>query len=103
MQQTLNTQARGAGWVYDWDVAYATRARIRQAPLSPIPFARTFRRLRQAAAQRRAISHKASRKQCVVRAEVATKTATVKIGTRGSPLALAQAYMTRDLLKVRAN
>ena len=26
--------------------------------------------------------------------------ATVKIGTRGSPLALAQAYMTRDLLKV---
>lgn len=30
----------------------------------------------------------------------ATATATVKIGTRGSPLALAQAYMTRDLLKV---
>lgn len=27
-------------------------------------------------------------------------TATIKIGTRGSPLALAQAYMTRDLLKV---
>ncbi len=26
--------------------------------------------------------------------------ATVRIGTRGSPLALAQAYMTRDLLKV---
>jgi hypothetical protein len=31
-----------------------------------------------------------------------TVTKTVKIGTRGSPLALAQAYMTRDLLKVSA-
>lgn len=31
----------------------------------------------------------------------ATQTKTVKIGTRGSPLALAQAYLTRDLLKVR--
>ena len=31
----------------------------------------------------------------------AVEVATVKIGTRGSPLALAQAYMTRDLLKVR--
>lgn len=30
---------------------------------------------------------------------VATQTKTVKIGTRGSPLALAQAYLTRDLLK----
>jgi hypothetical protein len=40
-----------------------------------------------------------SRKACPVFASaVATKT--VKIGTRGSPLALAQAYMTRDLLKV---
>lgn len=29
----------------------------------------------------------------------AVEVATVKIGTRGSPLALAQAYMTRDLLK----
>ncbi|WIA19961.1 hypothetical protein OEZ86_013625 [Tetradesmus obliquus] len=29
----------------------------------------------------------------------ATATKTVKIGTRGSPLALAQAYLTRDLLK----
>lgn len=39
-----------------------------------------------------------SRKACPVFASaVATKT--VKIGTRGSPLALAQAYMTRDLLK----
>lgn len=33
-------------------------------------------------------------------AELATEKATVKIGTRGSPLALAQAYMTRDFLKV---
>lgn len=42
-----------------------------------------------------------SRRVCRVYASaVATKT--VKIGTRGSPLALAQAYMTRDLLKVRA-
>lgn len=40
------------------------------------------------------------RRSCtVVASAVATKT--VKIGTRGSPLALAQAYMTRDLLKVR--
>ena len=31
--------------------------------------------------------------------EAPAKTATVKIGTRGSPLALAQAYMTRDFLK----
>jgi hypothetical protein len=31
-------------------------------------------------------------------AAAATQTATVKIGTRGSPLALAQAYMTRDKL-----
>lgn len=32
----------------------------------------------------------------------AVATDTLKIGTRGSPLALAQAYMTRDLLKVKA-
>lgn len=30
----------------------------------------------------------------------AGEVASFKIGTRGSPLALAQAYMTRDLLKV---
>lgn len=35
-----------------------------------------------------------------VSASTAVEVATVKIGTRGSPLALAQAYMTRDLLKV---
>ena len=32
-------------------------------------------------------------------AAAAVTTETVKIGTRGSPLAMAQAYMTRDLLK----
>lgn len=42
-----------------------------------------------------------SRRACTVYA-VATQTKTVKIGTRGSPLALAQAYLTRDLLKVGA-
>jgi hypothetical protein len=43
---------------------------------------------------------RSGRRACrVVASAVATKT--VKIGTRGSPLALAQAYMTRDLLKVR--
>lgn len=40
-----------------------------------------------------------SRKTCTVYASTATQTKTVKIGTRGSPLALAQAYLTRDLLK----
>lgn len=34
-------------------------------------------------------------------AVAAVEVKTVKIGTRGSPLALAQAYMTRDKLKVR--
>ena len=33
-------------------------------------------------------------------AVAAIETKTVKIGTRGSPLALAQAYMTRDKLQV---
>ena len=37
----------------------------------------------------------------VAASATAVEVATVKIGTRGSPLALAQAYMTRDLLKVR--
>ena len=41
------------------------------------------------------------RSAVVVYAAAATTTKTVKIGTRGSPLALAQAYLTRDLLKVR--
>ncbi|GMH40976.1 hypothetical protein BSKO_08886 [Bryopsis sp. KO-2023] len=42
------------------------------------------------------------RRRSVVRAAVAepeTSKAVVRIGTRGSPLALAQAYMTRNLLK----
>jgi hypothetical protein len=43
-----------------------------------------------------------SRRSCKVFA-VATAVKTVKIGTRGSPLALAQAYMTRDKLKVSFN
>ena len=37
-------------------------------------------------------------RRAAVAAAVSTKT--VRIGTRGSPLALAQAYLTRDLLKV---
>ncbi len=37
----------------------------------------------------------------VVRASAAVQTKTLKIGTRGSPLALAQAYLTRRLLQVR--
>lgn len=40
-----------------------------------------------------------TRRGCRVMAS-ATAVRTVKIGTRGSPLALAQAYLTRDLLKV---
>ena len=35
-------------------------------------------------------------------AVAAVEVKTVKIGTRGSPLALAQAYMTRDKLKVKS-
>lgn len=46
-------------------------------------------------------SHKHREVTCAAAtAELATEKATVKIGTRGSPLALAQAYMTRDFLKV---
>ena len=48
-----------------------------------------------------ASSRRPARAAVLVRAQaVAAKT--VKIGTRGSPLAMAQAYLTRDLLKVRA-
>lgn len=43
-----------------------------------------------------------SRKESTVCAAAAVHTKTLKIGTRGSPLALAQAYLTRDLLKVGA-
>lgn len=38
-------------------------------------------------------------RRCAVVASAAVATKTLKIGTRGSPLALAQAYLTRDLLK----
>jgi hypothetical protein len=48
----------------------------------------------------RAAPRPARRVAVVVRAQ-AIATRTVKIGTRGSPLAMAQAYLTRDLLKVR--
>ena len=41
-----------------------------------------------------------SRQNATVVAAAAVQTKTLKIGTRGSPLALAQAYLTRDLLKV---
>jgi hydroxymethylbilane synthase len=42
-----------------------------------------------------------SRQSVAVHAAASVATKTLKIGTRGSPLALAQAYLTRDLLKVR--
>ena len=38
---------------------------------------------------------------CLIVRASAVKTKTLKIGTRGSPLALAQAYLTRQLLQVR--
>lgn len=41
------------------------------------------------------------RKRTVAVHACSTAVRTVKIGTRGSPLALAQAYLTRDLLKTR--
>lgn len=44
----------------------------------------------------------AQRRQATICAAAAVQTKTLKIGTRGSPLALAQAYLTRDLLKVGA-
>ena len=44
-------------------------------------------------------SRSSRRAQQIVASAIAPPT-TVRIGTRGSPLALAQAYMTRDLLKV---
>jgi hypothetical protein len=54
-----------------------------------------------ASLKKRAVAARPSRKACAVYAVAAdTQTKTLKIGTRGSPLALAQAYLTRDLLKV---
>ena len=47
------------------------------------------------------VSRSSRGRQCQkVYAVAAVEVKTVKIGTRGSPLALAQAYMTRDKLKV---
>ena len=43
------------------------------------------------------------RRSMSVYAVAAVETKTVKIGTRGSPLALAQAYMTRDKLQAWAS
>lgn len=40
-----------------------------------------------------------SRNASITASAAAVATKTLKIGTRGSPLALAQAYLTRDLLK----
>jgi hypothetical protein len=49
---------------------------------------------------RRAVLTVRNRNAGVICAAAAVETQTLKIGTRGSPLALAQAYLTRDLLKV---
>ncbi|PSC70510.1 porphobilinogen deaminase [Micractinium conductrix] len=46
-----------------------------------------------------AVVPRAARRAVSVVASAAVATKTLKIGTRGSPLALAQAYLTRDLLK----
>ena len=53
-----------------------------------------------ACAQRAQRAAQPARRTCVVYSSADRKV--LKIGTRGSPLALAQAYMTRDLLKVCA-
>jgi len=50
---------------------------------------------------RRAPLASKARRNSTIYAAAAVQTQTLKIGTRGSPLALAQAYLTRDLLKVR--
>lgn len=48
------------------------------------------------------VNARAARPQrLAVTAAVSVEKKTFTIGTRGSPLALAQAYLTRDLLKVR--
>ena len=55
---------------------------------------------RQTAMQGRVSMSTRARQSFRVSASAAVQTKTLKIGTRGSPLALAQAYLTRDLLKV---
>jgi hydroxymethylbilane synthase len=64
--------------------------------LRPVQNRMPFRASGKAQRPARAVSAK-SRSSVLVYAAVVVQT--VKIGTRGSPLALAQAYMTRDLLK----
>jgi hypothetical protein len=63
---------------------------------------RSVRGTTQRCARRVAVFGRTARKTVQVFASTQTVTKTVKIGTRGSPLALAQAYLTRDLLKVNA-
>lgn len=65
------------------------------------PLPPSARRLHNRCLPQRPLAARPARRAVAVYA-VATQTKTVKIGTRGSPLALAQAYLTRDLLKVRA-
>ena len=67
------------------------------APIASLPPPSQHNRC---AAVRPAVAARSGRGARVL-CQAATATKTVKIGTRGSPLALAQAYMTRDLLKVR--
>ena len=47
-------------------------------------------------------AHARRKSVAVAAVEAPTKISTVKIGTRGSPLAMAQAYLTKKLLQVRA-
>jgi hydroxymethylbilane synthase len=71
-------------------------------PSPPFPLATTNSSARTAVPatpSARAAPTRRARGMTVRAQAVATKT--VKIGTRGSPLAMAQAYLTRDLLKVR--
>lgn len=67
----------------------------------PPPETKTMRALAPAPA--RAVAPARARRATAARpvTTCAVATKTVRIGTRGSPLALAQAYLTRDLLKVR--
>ena len=69
-----------------------TSARASIAPMS----ARSMKRGRKVKTST-TVARAGARSRAVVRAAVDAPI--VKIGTRGSPLALAQAYMTRDLLK----
>lgn len=63
-----------------------------------IPSSRCFRAAKKSCGKPSLKSVARCRKTCKVMAVAAPPT-TIKIGTRGSPLAMAQAYMTRDKLK----